>query len=260
MLPEVSSIDGNHGEIFTKRWVVELILDLVGYTADRDLCSLVALEPACGRGAFLIPMVERLSASLRTHNRKPREAFAAIRAHDLLLENVSAARVHVVETLVLDGWTRAIAIDSAQNWITQADFLLHEQDEHSADFVVGNPPYIRLEEIPEARSNAYRAACQTMGGRADIFVGFFEIGLRALRQGGTLGYICADRWMRNAYGKDLRALVSSQYAVDASLVMHDVDAFDEQVSAYPAITVLRAGGQGRALIADTTREFSEFDR
>ncbi len=36
------------GEVFTRRWVVDLILDLVGYTDDRDLASLKALEPACG--------------------------------------------------------------------------------------------------------------------------------------------------------------------------------------------------------------------
>ncbi len=49
----------NHGEVFTRRWVVELILDLVGYTPDRDLAAMVALEPACGTGAFLVPMVEQ---------------------------------------------------------------------------------------------------------------------------------------------------------------------------------------------------------
>jgi len=63
--------------------------------------------------------------------------------------------------------------------------------------------------------------------------------------------------MRNAYGKDLRQLVASQYAVDAAIVMHDVDAFEEPVSAYPAVTILRAGEQGPALIADTTKDFNE---
>jgi adenine-specific DNA-methyltransferase len=44
----------NHGEVFTQQWVVELILDLAGYTPDRDLADLLAVEPACGGGAFLI--------------------------------------------------------------------------------------------------------------------------------------------------------------------------------------------------------------
>jgi len=61
--------DGSFGEIFTRRWVVEFILDQVGYRADRDLGSLRVVEPSCGSGAFLGPMVERLSASLRSRNR-----------------------------------------------------------------------------------------------------------------------------------------------------------------------------------------------
>ena len=80
-----------------------------------------------------------------------------------------------------------------------------------------------------------------MGGRADIFVGFYEQGLHSLKVGGRLAYICADRWMRNAYGKALRGLVATDYAVEAAITMHDVDAFEEQVAAYPAITVIRAG-------------------
>jgi len=154
----------NHGEIFTRPWVVELILDLVGYTPDRDLAGLAALEPACGTGAFLVPMVKRLSESVRLHGRKMSDARSSLRAHDLLAPNVAAARAAVVRTLVSDGWARPTVTKLAERWITQADFLLHDQTAHSADVVVGNPPYVRLEKIPEARSNGYRAACLTMGG------------------------------------------------------------------------------------------------
>ena len=52
-----------------------------------------------------------------------------------------------------------------------------------------------------------------------------------------------------------RQLVSSRYSIDLVLTMHDVDAFHEQVSAYPAITVIRNGAQGPAVAADTTRDF-----
>ncbi|WP_433372858.1 hypothetical protein [Streptosporangium sp. CA-115845] len=42
-----------HGEVFTRKWVVEMILDLVGYRPDQDLALLRLVEPACGSGAFL---------------------------------------------------------------------------------------------------------------------------------------------------------------------------------------------------------------
>ena len=58
--------DGAHGEVFTRRWVVDLILDLVGYRTADDLGASVIVEPACGAGAFLVPIAERLAESCRT--------------------------------------------------------------------------------------------------------------------------------------------------------------------------------------------------
>ena len=125
----------------------------------------------------------------------------------------------------------------------------------AVDFVVGNPPYVRLEDVPPERMLAYRAACPTMTGRSDLYVGFFERGLRALKPDGVLAFICADRWMRNQYGRHLRALIATDYSVDVTVTMHDVDAFEDQVSAYPAITVLRRAAQGPVVVADTRRAF-----
>ena len=62
--------------------------------------------------------------------------------------------------------------------------------------------------------DAYRRICPTMRGRADIYVGFFERGLDLLKPGGALSFICADRWMRNQYGADLRELIASAYSVE----------------------------------------------
>lgn len=245
-----------HGEVFTRRWVVDLILDLAGYTADRDLASLVALEPACGTGAFLGPMVERLSASCRGHGRTLAEAADAVRAFDLLPRNVEASRRLVEKVLVEDDWPAESAVALAGTWVQEGDYLLRDREDASVDFVLGNPPYIRLEDVPPDRMAAYRAACPTMTGRSDIYVGFYEVGLRSLRPGGVLGFICADRWMRNQYGRHLRQLVSDRYSVEATITMHDVDAFDEPVAAYPAISILRRAEQTTAVVADTTRAFS----
>src|SRR5260370_30572241 len=92
LIPEIfpdlmPDIEGEHGEIFTRKWVVELILDLVGYTIERDLAGLVAVEPACGTGAFLGPLVERLSASCQRHGQPITDARHALRAYDLLPRN-----------------------------------------------------------------------------------------------------------------------------------------------------------------------------
>jgi hypothetical protein len=229
---------GEHGEVFTRRWVVELILDLVGYTADKDLASQRAVEPACGSGAFLVPMVERLAQSAKLHDRDLLDATEAIFAIDLLTANVVSSRSAVIEVLCRTELGMDTATRLAHQWVHQGDYLLQPTTSSSADFVVGNPPYVRLEAIPEERSSAYRRNCQTMGGRADLYIGFYEQGLRALSDGGSLGFICADRWMRNAYGSNLRELISTEWSVDLLLSLTGVDAFEEEVDAYPAVTVI----------------------
>lgn len=236
----------DYGEVFTRRWVVDLILDLVGYTPDRDLAATMLMEPSCGTGAFLVPILDRLLLSAASHGRDVTELGNAIRAFDLLDANADLARKAMRLRLQEHGLGDDDARTLAARWITTGDFLLSTDESASADYVVGNPPYIRLEGVPRAVMDAYRRACVTMRGRSDIYVGFIERGLDLLKPAGALGFICADRWMRNQYGADLRELIAGSYSVDTVIAMHDVDAFEDEVSAYPAIVVLRRAKQGSA--------------
>jgi type I restriction-modification system DNA methylase subunit len=59
-LPESLQEAVEHGEVFTRSWVVELILDLIGYTPDKDLGAVRLVEPACGEGAFLGAIASRV--------------------------------------------------------------------------------------------------------------------------------------------------------------------------------------------------------
>ena len=118
--------------------------------------------------------------------------------------------------------------------------------------MIGNPPYVRYDDLSDDLAARYRSTWPTMRGRGDIYVGFIERSLWLLKPGGKVGLICADRWMRNQYGADLRELVARDYVVEHIWTMHDVDAFEAQVSAYPAITVLGNHAWGSAVVADTT--------
>ncbi len=246
-----------HGEVPTKRWVVELILDLAGYTPDKDLGALTAVEPCFGRGAFLFPMIDRLLASADAHGRSVADCANAIEAVDIQTKNVRDITIAVDHHLSWSGVPDKVAKKLARAWLRQGDYLLEMPTKRTADFVIGNPPYIRLEDMDPKLVAEYRSNWKAMSGRADIYVGFYEKGLRTLRPGGTLAFICADRWMLNAYGKDLRRLITDTYSVAAVLSMHDVDAFEHKVAAYPAITVIRNEPQGAVLAATATAKFEE---
>lgn len=248
-----------YGAVFTKTWMVEFMLDICGYDADLDLAHMVLVEPSCGEGSFLLPAVERLSASCRNFGLDISEASGAIRAYDLRMENVLASRRAVTRWLVEDGWPVSTAHHLADEWVQQSDYLLSNQPENSVDFVVGNPPYIRAEMIPRERRLQYLERCTTMTEGTDIYVGFIEKGLRSLKPTGKLCFICADRWMHNAYGRRLRKLIAEQFAVNAVFKMHGVDAFADEVSAYPAVVLLSRGPQGPVRYASARPEFDVVD-
>lgn len=243
------------GDVFTRRWVVDWMLDLAGYVPTEPLHDRTLVEPSCGGGAFLVPAVERLLGSCRSQGVTPTAAADAIHAIDIHQPSVDASRARVCEVLSSHGVDPDDARHLATRWVTRGDFLLVD-DLPSADFVVGNPPYVRLEDVPEDLMNAYRSRWRTMTGRADLYVAFYERGLQLLAQDGKLAFICADRWMRNAYGRALRQMIDEEnLAVDTVIRLHETDCFERDVSAYPAITVIRRGTQGDGVVVEVQKNF-----
>lgn len=245
------------GVVYTKPWVVELLLDLAGYTIGVDLVNAVAVEPAAGEGAFLVQMARRLITSCRQQQRDFRECKGSIIAYELDDTSACTAKEALIAALAVMNVPADIANELALSWVRTGDYLFESSKIPFADFVIGNPPYVRLEDIPEAVAGAYRSSYTTMTGRADLYVAFYEAGLLQLKPDGICAFICADRWMLNQYGAQLRSLVTSRFAVDTIVEMHKADAFHEDVSAYPAITIIRKGSQNVAVVATVLSEAEE---
>ena len=241
------------GIVFTKRWVVELLLDLSGYRSDKNLVDALVIEPAAGDGAFLGPMIERLVESCGNLGRSLAECEHSLIAYELTEKSAARARAVAQNILINRGAKRSLAKRLADTWVLTRDYLL-DANSRQADFIIGNPPYVRLEDIPEEMASVYRNAYPTMRGRADLYVAFFEAALRQLKTGGVCAFICADRWMRNQYGAELRQLITSAYSVEMLLSMHHANAFDDEVDAYPAITVIRHKKQQSTVVASADQD------
>lgn len=248
-----------NGVVYTKPWVVDLILDLAGYQAQEDLASLVAVEPAAGHGAFLIPMASRLVQSCQQHGHPILGCSGSLIAYELNGTSAADARCLTSDALVRLGVTPQDAGTLVDGWIRTGNYLTQARGLPAADFVVGNPPYVRLEDVDPAEMAAYRRAYRTMSGRADIYVAFFEAALRQLKPKGVCAFICADRWMLNQYGAELRRLVTTAYGVEAVVELHQADPFESDVSAYPAITVIRRDKQQPAVVASADADVASTD-
>lgn len=239
------------GAIFTRREVVDFILDLTGYTNDRPLHEKRILEPSFGGGDFLLPIIERLIVAWRA--RRPGgspldDLSSAIRAVELHHDTFHDTHASVVSLLEQAGMAASTAEALADCWLIQGDYLL-EPLEGEFNFVVGNPPYVRQELIPAPLLSEYRSRYLTMYDRADIYIPFIERSLSLLSMKGTLGFICSDRWMKNRYGGPLRGFVAERFHLKAYVDMVDVQAFHTEVTAYPAITIIGRETPGPTRIA-----------
>lgn len=235
------------GAIFTRREVVDFILDLVGYTIDRPLHRLRLLEPSFGGGDFLLPAIDRL-LSVWTRDQGIECLSHAIRAVEIHSISFTETRTAVLERLRAAGLRDAEAGRVAQAWLIHSDFLLTPLD-GPMDVVVGNPPYLRQEMIDPALIAEYRLRYSTIYDRADIYIPFIERSLTLLSQGGRLGFICADRWMKNRYGGPLRRMVADGFHLRAYVDMVDTPAFHSNVIAYPAVTIIGREAAGPTRIA-----------
>jgi TaqI-like C-terminal specificity domain/Eco57I restriction-modification methylase len=233
-----AGIEGR-GAIFTRREVVDFILDIAGYTVDKPLHSFRALEPSFGGGDFLFAVVERLIASYRrAEGNNPvtdlAEALRAVELHRASFEKTSEA---LQILLVREGISAKDARALRGAWLVRDDFLLAPLN-GTFTHIVGNPPYVRQELIPQILIEEYRRRYRTIYDRADIYIPFIERSLMLLAPGGALSFICADRWMKNRYGGPLRKLVAEHFHLRAYVDMVDTPAFLSDVIAYPAIFLI----------------------
>lgn len=253
-LADVASIHA-HCAVYTEPRVAAAILDRIGWTAGADLRGRRLLEPAFGDGSFLLPAVERLIASLRRHRAcdEPR-LLDAIVAFEFDRRTADALTVRVVELLKAAGLSIEAAARVAAAWLRCEDFLLADDPPAFSD-VVGNPPYMRWSKVPATLKLAYEQRLPAYAARGDLCLAFICRAVRLLREDrGRVAFLCADRWLRCAYGADARAELERAARLSLHLEVHDVRVFvgSRKVGAYAAITILDRHRRGEAVVARAT--------
>jgi len=132
--------------------------------------------------------------------------------------------------------------ENAFEWRFEFPDVLDDTGEYVGfDVVIGNPPYIRQEEIKEIKpylQNNYK----TYTGTADLFVYFVERGISVLRQKGQFVYILPNKWMRAGYGEKLREFLLEQN-IDSIVDFGDLPVFEEATT-YPCILEIAKGKGG----------------
>ena len=202
------------GAVYTKPWIVELLLDMAGYDVAADLAAKFTVEPAAGEGAFLVPMALRLLRSARLKGRGPLECKDSLLAYELDRESAAVARGAITQALVRERVTEAEARTLASGWVRVGDYLTEAASQRALISSSATRPTSGSKKCRRSRRVLSRDLPDDERAGRPVHR-LLRAALRQLADGG-----CALHLRRpldaHHYGGELRRLVTSEYAVEAS--------------------------------------------
>lgn len=167
------------------------------------------LDPGCGHGAFIEGVIRWCAAQGC--------GCPEIVGIELDPEKLAVARARV-------GHHPAVRL-------LEGDFLTREFD--SFDLVVGNPPYVGIEDLSEEERAIYRGRFATARGRLDLYLMFWEKALRLLKPDGRIVFITPEKFTYVETARPLRKLMALHEIEEIQFVPEDT--FPGLLT-YPAIT------------------------
>ena len=112
-----------------------------------------------------------------------------------------------------------------------------EKDRAGFDAVFGNPPYVRQEKLKNYKG-FFTSLYETSSGTSDLFVYFYEKGLKILRQSGYLGLISSNTYMKTGSGIGLRKFLKHEILIKEIIDFGDLQIF-KKVTTYPSIAIIK---------------------
>ncbi|MGL4461188.1 MAG: Eco57I restriction-modification methylase domain-containing protein [Planctomycetia bacterium] len=221
--------------------------------------TVTIVDPSCGSGAFLTEAFDQMFA-----------AYAAAQRYLTLLQGATlfdARRTILTKNLFgVDLNAEAVEIARLSCWIKTAEVgkqlttldaniqqgnsvvaepsplegwrkrFPHVFAAGGFDVVVGNPPYVRQEWLKEFKPH-WQANFASYSSTADLFVYFYELGLKVLKPGGRLGFITSGGWVRGAYGEGLREYLVKNSGLESMIDFGEFQPFEDAEMIRPTILV-----------------------
>jgi hypothetical protein len=252
----------------------------------RRLTKIRLIDPACGSGAFLIVALRHLEAEFRAAADSAHRAGALRQAEipddaaitDMILANnlfgvdINPASVEITQlslwlhtaranrplsglgenircgnSLVDERFYNKRRLDDAEERDRINTFEWEgEFSPGSFDAVIGNPPYVKLQNFKKVHadmadwlvsgSSGEAPYVSTCTGNFDLYLPFIEKGLSLLNEGGRMGYIAPNLWPTLEYGEGLRGLVHAGRHLEKWLDFRSFQVFEE-ATIYTAIQI-----------------------
>lgn len=173
-----------------------------------ELQKIRIADIACGCGGFL------MDAALFLHN-KTNQTFANIYKENIFgidIQSHSVVRTQILLSLL------ALIYGEDQDFefnILESDTLDFKADNWNNIFtnfniVIGNPPYVCSRNLSEETKHKMLKYEVCKSGHPDLYLPFFQIAIEMLVQGGEMGFITMNSFIRSINGRAAREYFSKR--------------------------------------------------
>lgn len=188
-------------QIFTPEHVVDTMFEELEYKGN-NIRKKHIIDNSCGNGAILKKVV-RTYINVCIMCGLPKEE--TIEELETYIHGIEIDGSLVKETIDnLNKIAEEYSLDDV-NWdVTCADAMFVREYDNRMDYVIGNPPYCNIHDIPEEKRKHVKEYKFANGGMTDMYLVFFEIGIKMLNENGKLAYITPNSWFTSTAGTNFR--------------------------------------------------------
>lgn len=211
-----------HGRVYTPDYLVKVILDFGGYDKPNILKKHV-IDNSCGDGAFLTEIVRRYCAFFLTQKQDLSKLKHELETyiHGIELDAVECDKC----ILNLNKVVEEYGISKVKWDITNADTLTVDRFNAKMDYVVGNPPYVRVHNLEDSYEIVKKFKFAE-GGMTDLFIVFFEIGFNMLAKSGLMCLITPSSWLGSLAGTHLRQYIHTHQNLSGVIDLEHFQPFE----------------------------------
>lgn len=203
------------GEVFTPQHIVDTLLSMIDYTPTTNKDNILEkhiIDSSCGDGALLegavyIYVNHFFSKHYDSDNYDEilkYELEKYIHGIEIEEENQKKCieRLNNISFYDNKDWRRKLSELNIQWDIKLGDALTINDYNNKMDYVVGNPPYVRVHNLDNKDIIKKYYFCEN--GMTDIYLAFFQLSFAQLNDNGKMAFITPNSWITSNAGSLLR--------------------------------------------------------
>lgn len=225
------------GRYYTPEFIVNNVLDLAGYQ-EQTILKKHAIDNSCGDGAFLVAIVNRYCKAFLKNSNDLKALSQELHTyiHGIEIDEIECKKcIENLNCAVGQYGIKGIDWD-----INCADTLTIDKYDGKMDYVLGNPPYVRVHNLGSS-FDCIKEFSFAQNGMTDLYIVFYEIGLKMLNESGVLGYITPSSFFNSIAGRYMRSHLVSNNLLDKIVDLKHFQAFS--TTTYTAIAILKKNRQ-----------------